>query len=198
MQTPQQRPGRKTGIRSATSIGMDRTAMGRGAVHPQHPRGERAGIQHVGTTGQRRPPAQAQSRRDLPRFPERTALARLPRRHANSDCSRLRGPDHTTSAIHRGREEQTATMACANTRSTPGGRCRETVRVAGSTPDNRLVNRVSTVAGKGVILDRTATTTCRGCMSGHCRQEPGWTSRARSRRQGRQPRGAGAERSDAP
>ena len=35
---------------------------------------------------------------------------------------------------------------------------------------------VSTVAGKGVILDRTATTTCRGCMSGHCRQEPGWTS----------------------
>ena len=35
---------------------------------------------------------------------------------------------------------------------------------------------MSTVAGKGVILDRTATTTCRGCMSGHRRQEPGWTS----------------------
>ena len=36
--------------------------------------------------------------------------------------------------------------------------------------------QLSTVAGKGVILDRTAITTCRGCMSGHCRQEPGWTS----------------------
>ena len=35
---------------------------------------------------------------------------------------------------------------------------------------------VSTVAGKGVILDRTATTTCRGCMSGHRRQGPVWTS----------------------
>ena len=57
---------------------------------------------------------------------------------------------------------------------------------------------MSTVAGKRVILDRTATTTCRGRMSGHRQQEPVWTSRARSRRQGRQPRGAGAERSDAP
>ena len=37
-------------------------------------------------------------------------------------------------------------------------------------------HRLSTVAGKGVILDRTATTTCRGCMSGHRRQEPVWTS----------------------
>ena len=57
---------------------------------------------------------------------------------------------------------------------------------------------VSTVARKSVILGRTSTTTCRGCMSKHRRQEPVWTSRARSRRQGRQPRGAGAERSDAP
>ena len=41
---------------------------------------------------------------------------------------------------------------------------------------NRDGTRLSTVAGKGVILDRTATTTCRGCMSGHRRQEPVWTS----------------------
>ena len=41
---------------------------------------------------------------------------------------------------------------------------------------SRIVDTVSTVAGKGVILDRTATTTCRGCMSGHRRQEPVWTS----------------------
>ena len=43
-------------------------------------------------------------------------------------------------------------------------------------PDHVIVGQVSTVAGKGVILDRTATTTCRGCMSGHRRQEPVWTS----------------------
>ena len=43
-------------------------------------------------------------------------------------------------------------------------------------PGFEIRDLVSTVAGKGVILDRTATTTCRGCMSGHCRQEPGWTS----------------------
>ena len=36
--------------------------------------------------------------------------------------------------------------------------------------------RVSTVSGKRVILDRTATTTCRGRMSGHRQQEPVWTS----------------------
>ena len=29
---------------------------------------------------------------------------------------------------------------------------------------------------KSVILDRTSTTTCRGCMSEHRRQEPVWTS----------------------
>ena len=46
-------------------------------------------------------------------------------------------------------------------------------RPKGSLGVSRLV---STVAGKGVILDRTATTTCRGCMSGHRRQEPVWTS----------------------
>ena len=42
----------------------------------------------------------------------------------------------------------------------------------GTCPDRLL----STVAGKGVILDRTATTTCRGRMSGHRQQEPVWTS----------------------
>ena len=35
---------------------------------------------------------------------------------------------------------------------------------------------VSAVAGKSVILDGTSTTTCRGCMSEHRRQEPVWTS----------------------
>ena len=36
--------------------------------------------------------------------------------------------------------------------------------------------RLSTVAGKRVILDSTATTTCRGRMSGHREQEPVWAS----------------------
>ena len=35
---------------------------------------------------------------------------------------------------------------------------------------------VSAVARKSVILDGTSTTTCRGCMSEHRRQEPIWTS----------------------
>ena len=35
---------------------------------------------------------------------------------------------------------------------------------------------VSAVARKSVILDGTSTTTCRGCMSEHRRQEPVWTS----------------------
>ena len=35
---------------------------------------------------------------------------------------------------------------------------------------------LSTVARKSVILDRTSTTTCRGCISEHRRQEPVWTS----------------------
>ena len=39
-----------------------------------------------------------------------------------------------------------------------------------------LLGRLSTVARKSVILDRTSTTTCRGCMSEHRRQEPVWTS----------------------
>ena len=37
-------------------------------------------------------------------------------------------------------------------------------------------SRVSAVARKSVILDGTSTTTCRGCMSEHRRQEPVWTS----------------------
>ena len=36
--------------------------------------------------------------------------------------------------------------------------------------------RLSTVTEKSVILDRTSTTTCRGCMGGHRRQEPVWPS----------------------
>ena len=36
--------------------------------------------------------------------------------------------------------------------------------------------KVSAVARKSVILDGTSTTTCRGCMSEHRRQEPIWTS----------------------
>ena len=36
--------------------------------------------------------------------------------------------------------------------------------------------QVSAVARKSVILDGTSTTTCRGCMSEHRRQEPVWTS----------------------
>ena len=35
---------------------------------------------------------------------------------------------------------------------------------------------MSAVARKSVILDGTSTTTCRGCMSEHRRQEPVWTS----------------------
>ena len=35
---------------------------------------------------------------------------------------------------------------------------------------------VSAVARKSVILDGTSTTTCRGCMSEHRRQDPIWTS----------------------
>ena len=35
---------------------------------------------------------------------------------------------------------------------------------------------VSTVTEKSVILDRRSTTTCRGCMGGHRRQEPVWSS----------------------
>ena len=35
---------------------------------------------------------------------------------------------------------------------------------------------LSAVARKSVILDGTSTTTCRGCMSEHRRQEPIWTS----------------------
>ena len=35
---------------------------------------------------------------------------------------------------------------------------------------------LSTVTEKSVILDRTSTTTCRGCMGGHRRQEPVWPS----------------------
>ena len=42
----------------------------------------------------------------------------------------------------------------------------------------RRVGRLamSAVARKSVILDGTSTTTCRGCMSEHRRQEPVWTS----------------------
>ena len=45
-------------------------------------------------------------------------------------------------------------------------------------PDPRRVSAwsVSAVARKSVILDGTSTTTCRGCMSEHRRQEPIWTS----------------------
>ena len=35
---------------------------------------------------------------------------------------------------------------------------------------------LSAVARKSVILDGTSTTTCRGCISEHRRQEPVWTS----------------------
>ena len=49
--------------------------------------------------------------------------------------------------------------------------------------DAQLVRRriaygrpLSAVARKSVILDGTSTTTCRGCMSAHRRQEPVWTS----------------------
>ena len=35
---------------------------------------------------------------------------------------------------------------------------------------------MSAVARKSVILDGTSTTTCRGCMSAHRRQEPVWMS----------------------
>ena len=38
------------------------------------------------------------------------------------------------------------------------------------------MEQVSAVARKSVILDGTSTTTCRGCMSEHRRQEPVWTS----------------------
>ena len=39
-----------------------------------------------------------------------------------------------------------------------------------------LRSAMSAVARKSVILDGTSTTTCRGCMSEHRRQEPVWTS----------------------
>ena len=39
-----------------------------------------------------------------------------------------------------------------------------------------VMTMVSAVARKSVILDGTSTTTCRGCMSEHRRQEPIWTS----------------------
>ena len=42
--------------------------------------------------------------------------------------------------------------------------------------DHRQAASVSAVARKSVILDGTSTTTCRGCMSEHRRQEPIWTS----------------------
>ena len=39
-----------------------------------------------------------------------------------------------------------------------------------------VASELSAVARKSVILDGTSTTTCRGCMSEHRRQEPIWTS----------------------
>ena len=57
---------------------------------------------------------------------------------------------------------------------------------------------LSAVARKSVILDGTSTTTCRGCMSEHRRQEPVWTSVRGAGVKAVSPRGAGAERSDAP
>ena len=39
-----------------------------------------------------------------------------------------------------------------------------------------VCDHLSAVARKSVILDGTSTTTCRGCMSEHRRQEPVWTS----------------------
>ena len=41
---------------------------------------------------------------------------------------------------------------------------------------HRAWHQMSAVARKSVILDGTSTTTCRGCMSEHRRQEPVWTS----------------------
>ena len=43
-------------------------------------------------------------------------------------------------------------------------------------PSGWTLTMVSAVARKSVILDGTSTTTCRGCMSEHRRQEPVWTS----------------------
>ena len=57
---------------------------------------------------------------------------------------------------------------------------------------------LSTVIRNGVILDRTSTTTCRGAYEWASSARASLDERARSRRQGRQPRRAGAERSDAP
>ena len=52
--------------------------------------------------------------------------------------------------------------------------------LAGFAPVDQTVNesghQLSAVARKSVILDGTSTTTCRGCMSEHRRQEPVWRS----------------------
>ena len=57
---------------------------------------------------------------------------------------------------------------------------------------------LSTGAEMCVNLDRSSTTTCRGGMTWHRHARASLNERARSRRQGREPRVAGAERSEAP
>ena len=59
--------------------------------------------------------------------------------------------------------------------------CAETLPTAlsaggGDRDQAEVIAKVSAVARKSVILDGTSTTTCRGCMSEHRRQEPIWTS----------------------
>ena len=62
----------------------------------------------------------------------------------------------------------------------------------------RDAETLSAVARKSVILDGTSTTTCRGCMSEHRRQEPVWTSVRGAGVKAVSPAERGRERSDAP
>ena len=50
------------------------------------------------------------------------------------------------------------------------------IDAARNSDEDDIPNWLSAVARKSVILDGTSTTTCRGCMSEHRRQEPVWTS----------------------
>ena len=94
---PQQGARWKADIRSAEGIGVDRAALGRGAVRAQNPDRERARVHDLGTGEQAGAPDQAQGRRDVPRVPRRAARARVPHPRTGTDGS----PTTATRRRHR-------------------------------------------------------------------------------------------------
>ena len=147
------RPGRRTGLAGrgrANPAELKRARLrsrARLAQEPEHPP---ARLLHSGRRRNRDDDA-----------PERRAIA-----IRKTPVGRVTEPEPTGPAVH---------QICAGT-IRAGIRCRH--RVTGGCKRTRNTEKpdLSAVARKSVILDGTSTTTCRGCMSEHRRQEPVWTS----------------------